>query len=68
MSPSAAGTVGIISISYKRKQWEPPIKSRGKGGKRTNKGLVRHEPEEQGEMPQHKHCPLAKHREDRNPK
>jgi hypothetical protein len=25
-------------------------------------------PEKQGGMPQHRHCPLGKHREDKNPK
>jgi hypothetical protein len=29
---------------------------------------TKHKPEEKEGMPQHKHCPLAKHRGDKNPK
>jgi hypothetical protein len=41
---------------YKKKQWRPPSKKRGKP-----------KPEEQEGMPQRRHCPPEKRRGDRNP-
>jgi hypothetical protein len=36
--------------------------------KRRKKNPQRPKPEEKDGMPQHQHCPLAKHRGDKNPK
>jgi hypothetical protein len=57
---------GILTVfGYKKKQWKPPIK---KGKIIRRKKPRRPNAEEQGSMPQHRHCPFGKHREDRNPK
>jgi hypothetical protein len=53
---------GILTVfGYKKKQWKPPIKK----GKIMRKNPRMPNAEEQGSMPQHRHCPLGKHREDK---
>jgi hypothetical protein len=48
---------------YKKKQWRPPSKK-----EKRRKQPHMPKPEEHEGMPQHKHCPIVKHREDKSSK
>jgi hypothetical protein len=48
---------------------EKAVETTNQNGETIRRGKPhRPKPEEQGDMPQHRHCPPGKHRGDRNPK
>jgi hypothetical protein len=55
--------VNTYKVPYKKNQWNPPMR-KVKRRKKTHK----FKPEENKDMPEHRHFPLANHHEDKHPK
>jgi hypothetical protein len=55
--------LAVVLFLRKKKELKPPASKK----EQRRKNPHRHKPEEQEGIPQHRHYPLTKHREDENP-